>query len=664
VVLFGMAASASGEEMVPYGKRWDIEFHSCPPERVLEKLDLSGEDLEDAREAAERGDRLDALRVLREYYRRRYPLPEMPERASRENLAVADQLTRHVFQWGPYEAADYGEDIDWAWDPRGDIEWVAAVYRFYWATTLSRAYAETRDEKYARAFVELTADWIARHPLEDWRRVHPVYTRWKGYPWLDLQTGIRATNLCSAFKTTVHADSFTPEFLGVLLASLYDHQVKTATVPMGIVHNKAIFEQRGFVAVADTFPEFRESRDWLELGLARSRENMLAQTTTDGVQREWAGSYHLAVLRDAVEIMKPVERAGVPIPADYRERVRFMYDYLFAIATPDLGFPMFGDCARPLTEGRRRSQWYLYRALVEASDLFDDPKYAARATLDREHLPARLSYAFPEAGIYAMRSEWGPQQIYMALHCAPPAISGHDQPDNGTFELYGYGRWLMNDTGFFTYGHDRDARDWHRQTRVHQTLTLDDKDSRVAGKQLLWNSGPDGDVLVVENESYPGLVHRRTVWFVDRSFFVLLDEALGTASGRLDLHFQFAPGSVRVKADKKSAETEFADANVLVQAAAGVPVALEKEKEGWFAWEYGSRTERTAIRIGHEREASAGFLTLVVPFKGRDLPEVECRWPESWEIGEPAVTIDVSAFGRSWRIGRDLRTRTAWCRAR
>ena len=83
----------------------------------------------------------------------------------------------------------------------------------------------------------------------------------------------------------------------------------------------------------------------------------------------------------------------------------------------------------------------------------------------------------------------------MGLHCSPLAISSHDQPDNGTFELYAYGRWLMPDTGFYTYGHDAEARAWHRQTRVHQTLTLDEKNSTDAGRHLLWRSEPGFDAL-------------------------------------------------------------------------------------------------------------------------------------------------------------------------
>jgi heparan-sulfate lyase len=87
-----------------------------------------------------------------------------------------------------------------------------------------------------------------------------------------------------------------------------------------------------------------------------------------------------------------------------------------------------------------------------------------------------------------MRSQW--EKAPTGLACPPPGISGHDQPDNGTFELYAYGRWLMTDSGFYTYGHDKAARAWHRQTRVHQTLTLDNKDSKTDGRLRLWHSSP------------------------------------------------------------------------------------------------------------------------------------------------------------------------------
>ena len=629
----------------------DVELQSLDPEHILDKLDLP--------EPAE-GDRVGALTALLGYYRAKYPLAEKPGKASASDLQTADNVVKHIFQWGPYEAADYGEDIDWEWDPRGDIEWVAAVYRFYWLSPLMKAYAATRDDKYARAFVELTSDWIHKHPLENRRKTHPVYTNWRGFAWLDIQTGIRATKLCQAFPTLVHGGSFTPEFLGILLASLYDHQVKTERLPMRAIHNKAVFEQRGFINIAYTFQEFKDSRRWLELALERTRDNFLAQTTADGVQREWSGGYHVAVLRDAVEIMQRTESAGVRVPDDYKDRIRKMYDYIFAIATPDLGFPMFGDAGRGPADGRSRSSWELYGRLIGATDVLGDPKYAARAKLDRAGLPKQTSYAFLDAGIYALRNEWGPDQIYFALHCAPPAISGHDQPDNGTFELYAYGRWLMTDSGYYTYGHDPAGRAWHRRTRVHQTLTLDGKDSAVRATQLLWHTAPDFDAVVVQNDAYKGLTHRRTVWFVDKAFFVLLDEAIGDAQGVLDLHFQLAVGDAAINPDQHWATTGFDDANVLVWMSPNAPVTMEEE-EGWFAWKYGHRKPRKAFCYRHLQQAPAAFLTLLVPYRGTDRPQISAVLPEDFEIGADRQELQAQAFGKTWRFGRDLKTGQVWC---
>ncbi|MBL7042621.1 MAG: alginate lyase family protein [Pirellulaceae bacterium] len=637
------------------------ELRSLDPQDILSKLDLSKPGLEQANQARLSGDRATTLAELLKFYRGKYPLAAPSSEADPSRYTTANHVVDHIFQWGPYEAADYGPEIDWEWDPRGDIEWVAAVYRFYWARPLADAYRATRDEKYVRAFVELTTDWIAKHPLEKRDRRHPVYTSWRGFPWLDIQTGIRADVICKAFPALVHGESFTPEFLGVLLASLYDHQVKTEKLPMGVIHNKAIFEQRGFINVAYTFAEFADSRRWMELALERTRENFLAQTTSDGVQREWSFGYNMGVLRDAVDIMRRMEASGVPIPEDYRDRVRKMYDYVFAIATPELAGPMFGDASRSATASKDRTRLSLYGTLVEATELLDDPKYAARAKLAVEDLPEQTSWSFPEAGIYVLRDRWGPEQIYFALHCSPKGISGHDQADNGTFELCVYGQWLMPDTGFYTYGHDPEGRRWHRQTAVHQTLTLDGRQSSIAGKHLLWKSTSQGDVICVENASYKGLNHRRTVWFVDRAFFVLLDEAIGDASGTLDLHFQFAPGDVEMDTAKHRAVTRLPRANVLVWADPAAPITMEEE-EGWYAWKYGHRKPRKALRFRHSRSAPAAFLTVMYPFRGSRPPEVTARWSDTFQVGADRVECQVQVDERTWKIGRELSMGDAWCR--
>lgn len=639
------------------------DLASLSPDQILSKLDLDRPGLDAAERAKQAGDSRGALEALRNYYRQKHPLPAAGPKTRPADLAVADRITQHVFQWGPYEPADYGEAIDWAADPLGDIEWVAAVYRFYWAMPLAEAYRATRDDKYVAAFVELASDWIAKHPLEKRRVVHPVYKTWRGYPWLDIQTGIRADSICKVFPLLVHGESFTPEFLGVLLTSLYDHQVKTEQEPMGKIHNKAVFEQRGFVHVASLFPEFRDARRWMELALQRTRENFLAQTTPDGVQREWSFGYNLAVLHDAVDILQRAKTFGIAAPEDYRDRIRAMYDYIFAIATPRLAAPMFGDASRSEDASADRRRWPLYQTLVGATELLGDPKYAAQAKLALDQLPQQTSYAFLDAGTYVLRDQWEPDQIYFALHCPPPGISGHDQPDNGTFELCAYGRWLMPDSGFYTYGHDPDTRAWHRQTQVHQTLALDGRNAEIDGRQLVWKLLPDGSACAtVENSSYPGLIHRRTVWFVGRKLFVLLDEAIGDADGELDLHFQFAPGDVTINLEEHWAATAFDDANVLVWQDPEAAVSMHEE-EGWHAWKYGHRQPRKAVRYRHSTSAPAAFLTVVFPYQASQRPPIDAAISSPFEAGADRVECRLKALGKDWRIGRSIETGEVWCRA-
>lgn len=662
VSLVGVGVASGAKTLVPYRERWDVKLVSLDPNAILEKIDLSASGLEAARAAAEKGDRAGALTALLTHYRKTYPLPAASAKDRKRAFPEADDIVRHVFQWGPYEKADYGPNVNWEWDPRGDIEWVAAVYRFYWAGRLAEAYRATRNEAYPRAFVELTTDWIRKHPLEKHTRTHPVYKSWQGFAWLDIQTGVRATQICQAFPVLVHGQAFTPEFLGILLASLYDHQVKTEHIPMGLVHNKAIFEQRGFVNVACTFREFKDAKRWMALALDRARENLMLQTTSDGVQREWSGGYHSGVLRDAEEIAERAATFGLTVPDDYRDRVRKMYDYIFWIATPDLGYPMFGDTSRSIDWPKERSRLDLYGTLVRATRTQGDLKYAARAKRDEAALPKQTSRAFSQAGMYVMRSAWGPEQIYLALHCSPPAISGHDQPDNGTFELCAYGRWLMPDSGYYTYGHDPKGRAWHRQTRVHQTLTLNGKDTEVAGTELLWHTSPAFDALVVENASYPTLRHRRSVWFVDRQFIVLLDEAIGSAKGKLALHFQFAPGAIDVDAAGKRVTTRFKDANVLLWCDPSMPLTLAEE-EGWFGWSYGKRKPRPAIAVRHAQSAPAAFLTVLAPYRGQTAPNVSAKLDAEFKVGDDMVTLRVDALGKTWRPGRDLSQHKAWCSA-
>lgn len=635
------------------------QLTSLSPPRIFDVLDLDRPDLAAVRSAHEAGDDATALEELRAHYRDRFPF-EPCDDLTPETRERAEQVVNHTFQWGPYDPVDYGPEVRWDWDAAKDIEWVAAVYRFFWATPLFAAYRATRDDRYAAAFVELASDWIDKHPLEEHGRPHYVYDSWHGFAWLDIQTGIRVRHLAQVVPILVHSGAFTPAFLAKVLASVHDHQVKTWRLPTRDVHNKGIIEQHGFIEAAATFPEFRDARAWLEHGMREAHIAFSAQVTPEGVQREWCGGYHHMVASEARQILERLEGAGLRVPGDFRELVRAMHFHVFAIATPDLSFPMFGDTARKSGDPARREDLHLYGALKEVAGWLDDPGIAAVADLDEARLPEQMSYVYEYSGLAALRSGWRPADTYLALHCSQPAITCHDSPDNGTFELWSHGRWLMSDSGYYTYGRDPDGRAWHRQTWVHNTLTVNRRDTWINGRIVLWDSAPDGETLVCENDSYPAFLHRRTVWFAGRRFFVFLDEAIGGTPGDIEVFFWFAPGEVLVDAERASARTRYDDANVLVQSHAA-PGLETGSVDGWHAPSYGVREPRKGVAFKHAGRAPVSFVTAVVPFGGADAPAVVFEDVSEVLAGRPRTGIRVSCDGQGWRLGRDLARREAWC---
>ena len=156
----------------------------------------------------------------------------------------------------------------------------------------------------------------------------------------------------------------------------------------------------------------------------------------------------------------------------------------------------------------------------------------------------------------------------------------------------------------------------------------------------------------MKNQSYKNLVHRRTIWFVDRRFFVLLDEAIGDSRGEVALHYQLAAGDVVSDSEACRVHTCFDHANVLIQVASPKKLKMVEE-EGWHAWKYGHRERRPAFGFKADG-APAAFLTVIYPYEGKTPPEIDGKLPDDFHAGDPAVACRVTANGEDWEVRRDL----------
>jgi heparan-sulfate lyase len=156
---------------------------------------------------------------------------------------------------------------------------------------------------------------------------------------------------------------------------------------------------------------------------------------------------------------------------------------------------------------------------------------------------------------------------------------------------------------------------------------LNGENSKYAPKLLVWKPGENLDILVVENQSYAYLAHRRSVFFVDKKYFVIVDEAIGNANGDVDIHFQLAPGAgVAISnRDSFSVHTNFENGwNVFVKTQKQAGLTLEEE-EGQVSFLYTKKEPRPAFCYRLKKSAEKEklhFVTLVIPFE-KEAPEIK-----------------------------------------
>ncbi|MGV3586974.1 MAG: alginate lyase family protein [Adhaeribacter sp.] len=630
------------------------EIYSDPstqPEilKLIARLNLDAPGLDKVKAARHNPDL--AARELLAYYQNRktvkHPIDpqakikSLGKSASEQDLQIANNALAHIFIGQPaYPAQFCGNNINWATNPFPDKEWVWQLNRMSFWDAMALTYWHTGDEKYAREWCAQLLDWKAKNPRDDEHK----------YAWRSIEAGIRGHRWTGLFQRFLHAEAFTPTVLVAFLNSFHDHATYLMTT-YSKGSNWGLMEAEGMAFIAFTFPEFIEAEKWKTESINRLNQEIHSQVYPDGHQRELAFGYHMGCIdwflrTYDLALLNGQQQAFSPA---YTQIIERMCEVPLKLAFGDGTTPQFGDS----WSGKPGQYW---NRLQTWGNLFNRQDFLYVATAGKAGTaPPQTTFALEKSGLYSMRSGWKPDDICFVLKCGPNG-GAHSQPDNGTFELYAGGRHLMPDAGSYIYSGDPENRAWFRQTKVHQTITLNGANSAYAPKHLLWKPGQNLDVLVVENKSYPNLTHRRAVFFVDKSFFVLVDEAYGDAAGEVDLHFQLAPGKAVFDNKKMAVRTDFASGwNVLVQTIAQPGMQLEEE-EGQVSFVYTKKEPRPAFRYQVQKEATSKglrFVTVVAPYNSQ-MPKIQVRVKGKPAIAGAELTLKVKANGRTQEIGYNL----------
>lgn len=373
----------------------------------------------------------------------------------------------------------------------------------------------------------------------------------------------------------------------------------------------------------------------------------------DGVQWELSPNYHVAMINTFLSALRSAQKAGMEqlFPASYKETVEKMILATINFSFPDYTYPVFSDAK--LVD--KSSMLKLYASWAKA---FPDNEVIRYYATDgkKGKAPSYFSHGLTTSGFYTFRNGWDTGATVMVLKASPPGAF-HAQPDNGTFELWVKGRNFTPDAGCYVYAGDSSImklRDWYRQTRVHSTLTLNDENMVITkAAQQQWKTAKDMDVLTYTNPSYEQLDHQRTVLFVDRKYFVVIDRAIGAATGTTGVHFQLKENSNPVfDRQQQRVYTTYEDGNnLLIQNLNSGSVSL-KEEEGKVSYSYRQELKRPAFVFEKPKQGAAPqtFITVLYPFSGNKPPVISFAEEPGNSFDAGLLRLVITVNGKSRHI--------------
>lgn len=629
---------------------------------VFSLLNLDYPGLEQVKALHASGKDSEAASALLEYYKQRKGIrtPDVDLKRlkiSQEEQKWADEALEHTFfaHKGYQPSFNYGQDINWKYWPVQDNELRWQLHRHKWFTPMGKAYRLSGDEKYAKEWVFQYMDWIKKNPLV---KINKDDYEMKGkaaegeaenarFAWRPLEVSHRLQDQTSQFQLFITSPSFTPEFLTEFLLNYHKHAVHILQ-NYSDQGNHLLFEAQRIMYAGVFFPEFKEAAAWRKSGIDILNREIGVQVYEDGGQFELDPHYHLAAINIFCKALYLADMNGFrnEFPQKYMDTVENMIMFYLNICFPDYTNPCFSDAklAKKKEMIKNYKEWHkLYPENQTIQYFATEGKQGA--------LPAYLSKGFLKSGFFVFRNSWGTDAVQMVVKAGPKAF-WHCQPDNGTFELWFNGKNLFPDSGSYVYAGDEEVmkwRNWFRQTRVHNTLTLNDETLETTESVTrLWQPEGKEQILVTENQGYKNLKHRRSVFFVDNTYFVIVDEAVGTAKGMINLHYQMPRGKIANSRENMTFVTEFEPgSNMKLQCFGPEGMSMKKE-EGWQSTDYRKKMKRMNVSFNARKsdETPVRYITVIYPVKNtQDAPKISAAFKNK-KFNEQSLEVEVKINGK------------------
>ncbi|MFB0523889.1 MAG: alginate lyase family protein, partial [Candidatus Bathyarchaeia archaeon] len=379
---------------------------------------------------------------------------------------------------------------------------------------------------------------------------------------------------------------------------------------------------------------------------------------SDGGWTEGAPGYHQLTLSNFMMASEALLKIGINLYDYSIEEKSFhsMIKWVMLMSTPYLRMPALEDSGHGppsadifiLGAARYKDAAFLQFALKLAEKGVQpmDPIALSNYPFDLKPKPAEIpiSQVLTGTGRILLRSGHEADGHYFILDYGPHG-HGHGHPDKLSLELHAFSVPLVIDAGAGLY-ESTIHRTWHRHTRSHNTVMVDDESQRFTeGELLLFQSLPKSDFAQAAANVYEGIHHTRSVAYLRKQFFVISDVLESNRKHKFTwlLHPNFLPhqgnegycfegpereGLCVVPLDP----SEVKDVELLEE-----PLLARRRRKGsrrrYLSWEKAAEPGRVY------------FNAVLIPYKGK-MPKLKA------EIGDSdgVAVIRVEKDGESYRI--------------
>lgn len=482
--------------------------------------------------------------------------------------AQAEKICQNTFVFSDHwemerthEPVAFPDQIDWAFIPGDDPEWLYAMNRHTSFLNLAKAWLLTEDETYPGKLSELFRDFITRVPLTK---------ESKGDTWRSLEAGLRCENWLRCLEMMKGTACLSGELQTLIEESLLVHgeYLLETSGEFHRLSNWGVLQDHGLFLLGVYF----DKKNYRETAIRRLDSEIHMQVMRDGSQWEQSPMYHCEVLHCVLDTLLIASNNGIALPERLLSNAHQMCKALAAWLKPN--GKLFCQSDSDDIDARD--------ILVQGAILFSDEylKGAAGGRLFSENIwdfeEADLekyrklqikrqeiaSTALKDSGNYVLRSDATEEAAYLHMHCGCLG-SGHGHADLLHIDAGSQGEDIFIDSGRYTYV-NTPLRRRLKEPAAHNTTRVDGQDFSLCldswGYEKL--AVPvKGEYCFTEKADYISGLHfgylnlkdsvisTRSVVFIKPDVFLIFDYFLAKEAHLYEQNFHFAKGQLSKEAD-------------------------------------------------------------------------------------------------------------------